>query len=90
MMGHEGYYSCKVNQNGYEVLTKTANLIIARTPHPDAVNNIHSMENKEFASGKVALIIANKDYCYPRSHANEELVHPINDALTLMSKIRGN
>ena len=37
------------------------------------------------ATGKVALIIANKDYDFPQ---NEQLMHPVNDAKLLSEKLK--
>ncbi|XP_065672502.1 mucosa-associated lymphoid tissue lymphoma translocation protein 1 isoform X4 [Hydra vulgaris] len=45
-----------------------------------------SFKNKQFATAKLALVIANQNYMSPRNKG-EQLVHPINDAKLLTEKL---
>lgn len=78
----EGRYSCKVTVNsGHVILTQIAHLKLidfGPTNKGGFANNIPHPPT-EFASGKMALVIANQNYQSPRNH-NEQLVHPFDDA----------
>eukprot|EP00794_Sanderia_malayensis_P009826 gene9825-10834_t len=71
---NEGYYSCRVVGADMRFLTKVVELKL------DSMTSL----NRQFATGKVALVIGNQDYVTKRA-PNLELVHPVDDARTLTS-----
>ncbi|XP_047139673.1 mucosa-associated lymphoid tissue lymphoma translocation protein 1 isoform X1 [Hydra vulgaris] len=76
--GDEGHYSCKTNSNGHVEFSDKENLHLG-------IGSL-SFKNKQFATAKLALVIANQNYMSPRNKS-EQLVHPINDAKLLTEKL---
>lgn len=84
-LADEGHYSCKVNVNGKEIVTRLAHLKIGNPPLPMPPPN-NKLVNQEFATAKLALVIANQKYQFPRNES-EILVHPIDDAKLLSATL---